>query len=544
MNEFKSLQFLDYFARIFLKWGIDYPMMREMVKIKLIMDQRSVPTIFQQNNKKKDGNFFIKSLWLYAHYGLVLIPFLLIEENYIFSMSIFIGISMFLVMTSMISDFSTVLLDLRDKHILGTKPITHRTISAAKFIHISFYMFFLTTAITLIPIAVGIIKHGVIFGFILIIELFLMNLFILVLTAFMYLAILRFFDGERLKDMINYIQILLSVALFVGYQMVIRSFDLVDIDIHYRFQVWHFFLPPFWFAAVYEFILNGHREYYFIIFSLMAVFIPLVSFMMYIKLMPVFEQNLEKLSSHSVGKKKRRVSISSWFANIVTTVKQEKVIYHFAIKMMKTEREFKLKVYPPLVFSIFFPFLFLFNELRYTSFDEVVNSRYYFNIYFSLLAIPSVISMLRYSGNYKGSWIFYALPIQDEAVIHKGTLKAFLMSLFLPIYLVLATIFTILFSVSIIPDLLIVLFVALLYTVVCFKVLNKREYPFSEPFEVAGQSEGVKVFLLFVLIAAFAGIHFMVGSFQYGKYMYIIVLFLLNLLGWKIGFKRNKVQPT
>ncbi|MFZ3579919.1 hypothetical protein [Virgibacillus sp. DJP39] len=55
-------------------------------------------------------------------------------------------------MTSMISDFSTVLLDVRDKNILSTKPVDKRTISAAKMVHVSIYMSLLTGAFVAVPL--------------------------------------------------------------------------------------------------------------------------------------------------------------------------------------------------------------------------------------------------------------------------------------------------------------------------------------------------------------------------------------------------------
>ncbi len=62
MNDFKTLQLLDKFQFIFVKMGIDYDIMRKILHIKLTMDERKVPTLFNQaaNKKKQD-----KKIWLY-----------------------------------------------------------------------------------------------------------------------------------------------------------------------------------------------------------------------------------------------------------------------------------------------------------------------------------------------------------------------------------------------------------------------------------------------------------------------------------------------
>ncbi|MDV2887903.1 2TM domain-containing protein, partial [Alkalihalophilus pseudofirmus] len=77
----------------------------------------------QAKKKKQEENGFMKSLGMYVLMSLFLIPIVVFGKNYFFQMSIFYGIVMFLVMTSMISDFSNVLLDVRDKGILLTKPV-------------------------------------------------------------------------------------------------------------------------------------------------------------------------------------------------------------------------------------------------------------------------------------------------------------------------------------------------------------------------------------------------------------------------------------
>ena len=50
--------------------------------------------------------------------------------------------------------------------------------------------------------------------------------------------ILRVFDGEKLKDMINYVQICLTLVLLVGYQVAIRSFTFVNLDVVVDYSWW------------------------------------------------------------------------------------------------------------------------------------------------------------------------------------------------------------------------------------------------------------------------------------------------------------------
>ncbi|WHT48787.1 hypothetical protein QNH10_03305 [Sporosarcina thermotolerans] len=76
MNEFRALALLSKFKWIFVKIGIDYRAMETILRMKLTMDGRRTPTIFN-GQKKKEGNQFLKSLWIYGLYGLMIIPFML-----------------------------------------------------------------------------------------------------------------------------------------------------------------------------------------------------------------------------------------------------------------------------------------------------------------------------------------------------------------------------------------------------------------------------------------------------------------------------------
>ena len=69
-------------------------------------------------------------------------------------------------------------------------------------------MFFLTTATVAIPLIVSLLSMGIGFFLLFLLEVILLVMLILVLTACIYIFILRFFDGERLKNAINYIHIL------------------------------------------------------------------------------------------------------------------------------------------------------------------------------------------------------------------------------------------------------------------------------------------------------------------------------------------------
>lgn len=538
MKDFQTLKFLDIFKFLFVKLGIDYGVMRRILQVKLLMDQRRVPTIFNQTGKKKekDKNYFIKGLWMYVLYGALLIPFMILGESYIFQTSIIFGIVMFLIMTSMISDFSSVLLDIRDKTVLATKPVERKTISMAKTIHVCIYLFFLSGALTLPSIIAGLIKHGILFTLLFLIEIIFIDLLIVVLTALIYFVILKFFDGEKLKDIINYVQIGLTIALAIGYQFVARSFDILNLDIVFVPSWWQFLIPPIWYAAPFELLLNHHFSPFYIALSLLALIVPIISFTLYIKMMPAFEKYLKKLSDHSGREGKKAPKWKSWLMNLFCFSKEEKAFYRFAELMMKNEREFRLKVYPSLGFSLVFPFVFIVNQLTFNSYAEISASKWYLSIYFCTIIIPTAVIMFRFSGKYKGAWIYKTAPIKSWSSLYSGTLKAFLVNLYLPVFLLVSVIFLFIFGFRIIPDLFIVLLSSIFYAYICANMLIKS-LPFSESFDDAQKESGLKILPFVLLIGVFFAIHYLSLQVQWGLWVDLLVLAGIQVFIWRMPFR-------
>ncbi len=541
MNEMRSLRVLDRFRKLFDKLGVNYPVMRRILQVKLTMDGRRVPTIIGKSRKKdqQDGgtekNQFFGSLWLYLIFGAFSSMFVALGDNFIFQMSLVFGIFMFMIMTSLISDFSSVLLDIRDRNILSTKPINRRTIAMAKMLHICFYMFFLTGAIAVVPLVVGLIRHGVGFFLLFLAELIVMDLLIVVFTALIYLGVLKLFDGEKLKDFINYVQIGLTIGIALGYQLLVRLFDFVDLQVMFHPKWWQFVIVPIWFGAPYEVLLHGDFHPLYLLFSLLAVCVPILAFMLYLKLMPSLEKNLQKLADPGSRKKEGTGKWLRTISGLLGSSPQERVFFRFAWTMMGNEREFKLKVYPSLGFSLIFPFIFLLTSGMEHGLSGLPGTKLYLFIYFCAMLVPNVILMLKYSGSYKAAWIYRVLPIGDFTPVYRGTLIAAVVRLILPLYAVIGTVFAILFGANIIPDLIVAGLAILAYTVLSFAYLSKA-LPFSERFETAQQSDGLRMIPLMLLLLGFGMVHFAATLVSFGVYVYAAVLLAANWVLWQKAF--------
>lgn len=541
MEDYRVLKFLDLFKGIFERFGIDYKAMRKILQVKLLLDSRRVATVLQNSKanreENKDKNNFIKSLGMYLLLGFLMIPIVIFGQNYLFQMSIVMGMFMFFMMTSLISDFSSVLLDLKDKSILLSKPINNRTLNMAKIIHIFFYVFMTTMAMMGPALIASLIKNGVLFFFIFLMEIILIDLFLIVVTGLVYLLILRFFDGEKLKDIINYVQIGLTLTLSIGYQMISRIFQFVDFDtVKFINKWWTYLLTPVWFAGSFEFFIRGNRDGYIVAYTIMAFIIPIVSIIVYIKLMPEFERNLQKLTS--AGKaKKNKDRLTGTISRLICKTKEERNFYRFATNMMKNERTFKLKVYPSLGMGFIFPFLILLSFSYTKDISQISQGSIYFTMYFSYIIIPAVLQFLGYSGDYKGAWIYETFPIDYWESIYRGTVKAAFINLFTPIFILISIIFLIVFKLSILPHIIIVYLNMMLSICILF-MISEKNLPFSRAFEVSeGRGGFMAMILSFITIGCLGGAHYLIGKMPYGAYIYILISIVANMVFWKYAFR-------
>lgn len=546
MKDFSILRLLDKFAGLFKKLGVDYQTMRKILQVKLIMDERRVPTILSNKNTFEGKNSFKSSLLMYGVIGLFIGMLMLPPFPLFYKMNIVFGMIIFMVMATMISDFSAVLLDVRDKNILLPRPIDSRTISTAKIIHIVIYLFSITMTISGFALIVGLIMYGIMFALIFLIELILICCFVVFFTSILYLAILSFFDGEKLKDIINYFQILLSVFMLVSYQFIGRIFDLSRITITFQPASWHFFLPTTWFAAPFSLFIEHSFTKYFTVLSLLGVVIPALTTLLYIILViPYFEGKLQKLNSDSAGISQGtgiKEKLHRALAHLICFNKTESAFYRFTQNMLANERKLKLKLYPNLAFAIVMPFIMLSSALRYEkSFAEVINKvsngPYYLALYMTAAFLAMTTTMLSTSEKFRGAWIYRALPIESPISILKGALKAFIIKFMLPVYCFTGLMFVLLCGLKIMPDIILIFLNMLILALITFK-LNRKELPFYKDFQYTPDGSRVGILFLSLLICgAFAVIHFLIKYLTFGVEINIIGSLILIAVLWNLSFK-------
>lgn len=534
MEEYKLLKFLDKFKGLYTRVGVDYEKMRIILKIKLTLDRRRTSTIMGSSNKKDEEseNSFVYALIMYGIIGAFIGIIILSSSNAMFSFSIAFGMFMFFVLTSFISDFSNVLLDVRDKNVIGTKGVNNKTIAAAKVTHICYYIFLISLALSWLSI-IGMFRFGILTGILFLGELIVVDILMIVITALIYLFILRFFNGEKVKDIINFVQIALTIVMTIGYQFLGRMFNVFDLNIVYKSRIWNLLLPPMWFAAPLYVVNGGEINKIIIMLITLAFIVPIIAIILYLKNISKFEDSLSKLNSVRNNEKEKSKGVFYRFGRWTCRNNEEKAAYNLSVSVMKREREFKLKAYPNLGFIIIFPILFIFIFTNNYEGIESIPLSMSLNIYWFILMIPSILMTLQYSNDYKAAWIYESVFIKDTANIYRGAYKALIVNLLLPLYLVESVIFTVIFGIQVL-GILIIVFIFLLIFIATEHIIGKLSLPFTTKAGVVNNGSNLLNILLgMILVGIAATINYFLLSNIIALIVYGIALVIVALFMWR-----------
>lgn len=451
---------------------------------------------------------------------------------------------MFMIMTTMISDFSSVLLDIDDKNILLPRPIDAKTLSAAKLIHIVVYLFSITLAITAGALIIGLFRYGFLFFLVLLFEIILICGFVILFTSLFYYVILTVFSGEKLKDIINYFQIILTIFMTIMYQFIGRIFNFTDLNISIPLHWWHILLPSAWFSAPFSIFIEHDYNSHYVLLSVVGVIVPIIAITLYVIVVaPRFERNLQKLNSDSSKRTTmEKASLRRTVSDIICHNPVEKAFFRFTLQMLDNERKLKLRIYPNMALAVIFPFIFLLSlfggmESFSDTYAEISQGRYYLYLYISVALLAAMFQLISLSQNYKGAWIYKVLPVDNPAVVLRGALKGFLYKYIVPIFLLISLLFISIFGLKILPDLALI-FLNMLILMLAIFHFSKKELPFYKEFQYAqnGSSTAI-IFLMFALCGVTAGIHFLALKFSpFGLALNIGMSLIIVILLWHFSF--------
>lgn len=548
MKDFLFLKFLDFFKRIFSS-EIDYESLRKIIQLKILLDSRTTTNSNLQklsrrksfrsvNPNKKPRNRNVFTMLLYFVIGFFSSSMMLLPLSISVVMGITITIFMIFIGTKILGVFSTVLINTRDNNILLSRNVNKKTLSLAKAIYAIYYIGLMSISLMIVPLIITGIKYSILSAVLLFIEIIFVNMFLVGIVAVLYYFVLKFFDGEKLKDVVSFVQIILAVFIFaVSHFMYILESFAVRLN-NMSFHAWFLITPTYWFSSPFV-LLSGDFNVYALIGTALAFIIPLVLISIYLMKLNQFESYIQKLDMVSTKKQKRKFSFASSIGSIICKSKEEKAFYDFSLSIMKNEREFKAKLYPQLVQSLLSPIFLIIVFSTSFKFSQVRHSYFFLAFYLGTASVASFVYMIKYSNSYKGAWIYNVLPYKNEAVAYTGALKAFYIKFILPTSVLIAIIIVAVFGFDRIPDALTIILGTTLAFPISYKY-SASALPFSVSLLDRPRGNKGRGYTITLILAVFAGLQFAFDAFiPFGSYILLVLALIATIVTWKLLFKQK-----
>jgi len=436
----KAQQYLKPIRLIIEKSGANFLQVSQLVDLRLLLDNRK--TVVTASGRKKDPSralvrqslFFLlfgTLIGLYIQKAPDTFSFFLIANSYL----------MVMLAVSMLSEYSVSLFDTRDNQLILPLPLSGATLGWARLIHILVYLLLVWLSLSLPLYLIAGFRYGfptLILG---LISGLLNTFFTLFLTVFLYLGLMRFTSGEKMKDLLMYIQVGFSILIMLGYQFLSREYlSNMQTDLGDPGNAFLLLIPPVWFSML------PHLPYSWVPLtvagSLMALVIPIGSAVFIARIFfKGYGAILTDMQTTSAPRGKTATRLKNRFSPwgslnraLFGIKRHEFPLFQFIWTLSGRERVFKQSVLPLLGYTLVLPLVMLFTQKEMN--DK--SMQYQIFMYFTVMISSSLPTMINLGNSPYTGWIFTMMPHLAAHRLFLLSMKAVFGKFFFPVFLVMA----------------------------------------------------------------------------------------------------------
>ncbi|MBC7565427.1 MAG: hypothetical protein H7223_00505, partial [Pedobacter sp.] len=421
------LMFITFLNPVLARMGVNTAQLHVILNIKLKVDNRRPSGLFagRSNTKQMSDN---SRQWLTTLVTIMIGVFigliLFVSKGPYIAQSLYFVIFMVMLSLTLISDFTNVLIDVKDQYILVPRPVDDRTLAVSRILHISIYVL----KVALLQGLPGIIMMGFIDG-VLAIPLFFLQILeatflSILLVNIVYLVLMKIVSPQKFKDIISYFQIGFSIVIFATYYLIPKLINLSDLkNISLISHWWAYLLPPVWISALNELVFHASRATSVTaILAFVGLIFPVFGLWFVAKVLaPGFNRSLSVLATSegnndSVINKANagKFNFANKISNFLIKDPVENAGFRITAKLASRTREFKMKVYPAFAYvPIYFLYFALSGKAEgsLSKWQKLQSGHnYVFLIYLCTFVLTTVLTNITMSDKYKSSWVYYVLP--------------------------------------------------------------------------------------------------------------------------------------
>ena len=512
------LKILLKFVKLFANKGIDFERLKIITETKVMMDRRRSPASWKRKQQKELKNPLLMTLIMYALMGLFIGVVIFSLKSLLVAMIFIHAYLLFMMAMTLVTDFSAVLLDTADNQILLPKPINSRTLFLSRVVHILVYLSQFFIALTIAPVIFTFINYGLLVGLTTILTLMLTVAFAIFITYLLYAFILRFANEQKIKDIVGYFQIFMTIFFAVGYQVIPRLINFDNGNFTFTLHWYSYLLAPVWMAMSVDSVYQVNIDHIHLLMIACAVIIPIFTVWFMVKfLAPSFSRKLGALGNNAEVIKTNKVivtnkkDLSEKIARFICISKTESASFEKVWKITSRDKNFKVQFYPGLAYLLVFAFVFIFKSGK--NITEVwrhlhETKMFLWFIYLPLISISSSLAIIPFNENFTAAWIYQSVPLTKPGEVISGGIKVLLIKFFIPVYFILFGFAFYIWGQAIIGDFTLGFFNNILIFLLIANI-SEHSLPFSRQANIKQQTgKIVRALLQLILIGALIGIHF------------------------------------
>lgn len=533
-------------AGLWRRMGADVTQLKAILSVKLKMDDRK-PIGFgrPQSNKKKTIKYastvaFILSFFVGFMY---IFPLIVFDDPFLALFGLYTMLTVLLTF-GLVTDFSNVLVDTRDKLIIFPKPISDKTIFLSRVLHIFIYFFRSVFPMSLISwIVWGVLKgwKGALWFPI---PLFLLTLISLFFVMACYSLLLRLTKPEKFKDVIGYFQIFFSILVFSTYYLVMPQLRNHELFEHFDIKTieWIKYTPTYWLASCWYWVEPKAAE---IAgtgwFSILAVIAPFAMLWVTVKFFaPSFIRKISAIDGVEVTtpKNKSKQSTKSKFylslAGMFNRTAASKAGFSIAWLQTSRSRAFKMRVYPGFAYVfVYFFYLFLNTNVPYSQLLEKMagTESHLILLYMTSFILLNAVTNMNMTEQYKASWVYYTSPLEAPGRIMGGAFKAMWVKYYLPFVVVVTAFVLYVWGIGAWIDIVLATTNVTTYVLILM-YLGNRYLPFSMPEQM--KTKAGKAILKMVFAIVFMGCMGFAHYVIYFMWLKVLLALVSIALLWTI----------
>lgn len=514
---------------LYRNMGVDMPKLKAILTTKLMMDDRRPPALGQMRRRTKTKAVSMATLgtmFVSAVLGVVYLLLFSVGANPVTQLTAYFTVFFVMLSLTLISDFTSVLVDVRDNFIILPKPVNDRTFLVARLLHIFVHICKIVLPMGLPATVLMAIRHGIAGTAVFFFLLFLLTAFSIFFINAVYLLILKLTTPQKFQSIIGTVQIVFAIATYGGYQVLPRmlSFtNLAGFDLTTKTGVG--FYPLYWLAQCWNVLTSLRGSAVEVSYAFAGLLFPVLSVLLVVRyLAPSFNRKLALITagtgSEPVLKKVvtlRKKSYSRFWGRLLTNSKAERGGFEFTWKMTARSRDFKLKVYPSMGYLVVYVFVILFSNRRFSLSslrEDGANSKILIvsALYFTSLLLTMAITQMFYSEKFKAGWLYFTAPLAYPGEVIAGAAKAVIVKFYVPIVIAVTAAGLFMAGPSVLPNIVLGLFNQVLIATVLVYIGHKY-FPFSvHQSNVAKTGSFLRGFSILIVSGLIALLHFVLYS--------------------------------